>query len=170
LVPTATLIAFLVNPTDLVGAEFQTNALQIAAQALGIRLLILNASDPSEFEPAFATLIFERAGGLLVAGDALFNTHSGQIVALAARHRVPAIYSRRDTTKAGGLMSYGTDFPEAWRVAGTYVGRILNGEKPADLPVQLVTKMQLAVNMKTAKALGLDLPTPILLRADEVIE
>jgi putative ABC transport system substrate-binding protein len=98
LVPTATSIAFLVNPTDLVGAEFQTKALQVAAHALGVRLLILNASDPSEFETAFATLVSEGAGGLLVAGDALFTTHSDQIVALAARHRVPAIYPRRQTT------------------------------------------------------------------------
>jgi putative ABC transport system substrate-binding protein len=170
LAPTATLIAFLVNPTDLVGAEVQTNALQVAAHILGVRLLILNASDPSEFEAAFATLVSERAGGLLVAGDAMFNINSNQIVALAARHRVPAIYARREAAAVGGLIAYGTDFPGAWRVSGTYVGRILNGEKPADLPVQLVTKMQLAINMKAAKALGLTIPETLLATADEVIQ
>jgi putative ABC transport system substrate-binding protein len=170
LVPTATLIAVLVNPTDLVGAEFQTNALQAAANALGVRLLILNASDPSEFERAFATLVSERAGGLLVAGDASFSTHSNQIVALAARHRVPAIYARRKATTDGGLMSYDSDMSDAYRQAGVYAGRILKGEKPANLPVQQVTKVELVINLIAAKALGLTVPETLLATADEVIQ
>jgi ABC-type uncharacterized transport system substrate-binding protein len=170
LVPTATRIAALINPVDRVIAENETAELQAAARVLRVTLLILNASDPSEFEEAFATGDREGAGGLLIGGHSLFSTEYDRLITIAARRRVPTIYFRPEATTAGGLMSYGTDFPHAWRLAGTYVGRILNGEKPADMPVQLVTKMQLAINMKTARALGLSIPLSLLGRADEVIE
>jgi len=170
LVPATTLIAYLVNPINAVFAEPETRELQAAARTLRVHLLILNASDPSEFEAAFATVARERAGGLVVSGEAFFTNHSEQLASLAARHWVPAIYARREGAAAGGLMSYGTDFPEMNRQVGVYTGRILKGEKPADLPVQQVTKMQLVINLKTAKALGLTFPLPLLGRADEVIE
>jgi putative tryptophan/tyrosine transport system substrate-binding protein len=170
LVLAATTIAYLVNPTNPVFAEAEKRELQVAARTLGLRLLILNASDPSEFEGAFATLVRERAGGLVVSGDLLFFNHTHQLVALAARHAVPAIYGRRDYTVAGGLMSCGPDFYDTARQVGVYTSRILNGEKPADLPVQQSTKVELIINLKTAKALGLTVPQSILLRADEVIE
>jgi putative ABC transport system substrate-binding protein len=144
--------------------------LQVAARILGIRLLIMNASDQGEFEAAFANLVEERAGGLVIGSQALFLNHPDQLVALAARHRVLAVYPWREATAIGGLMSYGTDRPDAWRQVGIYTGRILKGDKPADLPVQQVTKLQLVINMKTAKTLDLTFPLPLLGRADEVIE
>jgi putative ABC transport system substrate-binding protein len=170
LVPAATLIAFLVNPANPAFAEPETREMQIAARTLGLRLLILNAREPNEFEAAFATLILERAGGLVVGGDALFFSYPNQLVALADRHRVLAIYPSRGHTAGGGLMSYGTDFTGAWREAGVYTGRILKGEKPADLPVQQVTKIELVLNMKTAKALNVTFALNLLGRADAVIE
>jgi putative tryptophan/tyrosine transport system substrate-binding protein len=170
LIPTATQLAALINPADRVIADNETAQLQAAARMLGINLLIVKASDPNEFEEAFATAEREGAGGLLVGGHSLFSTQYDQLVTLAAEHRVPTSYFRPEATAAGGLMSYGTDFFDAWRLSGTYVGRILNGEKAADLPVQFVTKMQLAINMRTAKTLGLTVPQSILVRADEVIE
>jgi putative ABC transport system substrate-binding protein len=169
-VPGVTLIAYLKNPTDKVITEPETRELEVAARILGARLLILNASDQSEIEAAFATLVNEGADALLVGGGTLFFTHFDQIVALAAHHRVPAMYNSRQATVVGGLMSYGTDLPNAFRQVGIYAGRILKGEKPADLPVQQAVKLQLAINMKAAKALGLAVPASILLRADEVIE
>jgi putative ABC transport system substrate-binding protein len=169
LVPAATSIAFLVNPTNAVAAETQTRELQAAARILGVRLLILNASDQDEFDAAFATLVRERAGGLVVGSGPLFVNHTDQLVALAARHRMPVIYTGR-ATAAGGLMSYGTDFPDLYRQVGVYIGRILKGEKPDDLPVQQVTKIQLAINMKTANSLGLTIPETLLATADEVIQ
>jgi putative tryptophan/tyrosine transport system substrate-binding protein len=169
LVPGATSFAYLVNPTNAVFAEAETGELQTAARILAARLLILNASGPSEFEAAFATLVRERAGGFLTGTDGLFFTRSDQLVALAARHRVPAIYLRREATAAGGLLSYSTG-PDLWRQVGLYTGRILKGAKPADLPVQQVTEVELVINLKTAKALGLTIPTNLLVRADEVIE
>jgi putative tryptophan/tyrosine transport system substrate-binding protein len=170
LVPAATSIAFLGNPTNPVVAGAQATALQGAARTLGLQLLMVNASDPSEFEGAFATLVREGAGALLLSGDALFTGHREQVIALAARHAVPAIYQWREFTAAGGLMSYGASRTEAFRQVGVYTGRILKGDKPADLPVQQATKIELAINMKTAKALGLTIPLPLLGRADEVIE
>jgi len=170
LVPTAMLLGFLVNPTDLAGAKYQTRELQVAANLLGVRLLPLNASDPSEFETAFEALVRARAGGLLVGGDSLFSVHFDQLATLAARYRVPAIYARREATTAGGLMSYGARLSDAYRVAGTYVGRILKGEKPADLPVQQSTRVEMVLNLKAAKALGLTVPNTLLVAADEVIE
>jgi putative ABC transport system substrate-binding protein len=134
-----------------------------------VRLLILNASDPSEFEAAFANLLLGRAGGLVVGSDTLFQRYPDQLVALAARYRLPAIYGYPATAAAGGLMSYGTGFLGQFRQAGAYVGRI-KGERPADLPVQQVTKMGLVINLKTAKALGLTIPETLLATADEVIQ
>jgi putative tryptophan/tyrosine transport system substrate-binding protein len=167
--PSARSVAFLVNPTNPVYADTETSELQAAARVLGMRLIIFTASMPSEFESIFTALVREAAG-LVVGGDPLFSTHSDQIVALATRHRVPAIYDRRKFTVAGGLMSYGTDYANGWRQVGVYAGRILKGEKPADLPVQQVTKVELVINLKTAKALGLTFPLTFLSRADEVIE
>jgi putative tryptophan/tyrosine transport system substrate-binding protein len=170
LVPEGRPIAYLVNPTNLFFAEPETRDLEDAARALRVRLLIMNATDPSEFEQAFATLVQERAGGLIVGSDTLFYDQSARIVALAARHQIPAIYYRHEAAFAGGLISYGTDLPDAWRQVGVYAGRILKGEKPADMPVSQVTKMQLVINMKTANALGLSIPLSLLVRADKVIE
>jgi putative ABC transport system substrate-binding protein len=170
-VPTATSIAYLRNPTNPVYAEAETREVQVAARALGVRLLLLNASDPKEVETAFANLVQQQVRALLLSGDGLLNfTLQDQIVALAARHAIPTMYIVRETVKAGGLMSYGLDQHDGWRQAGVYTGRILKGERPADLPVQRVTKVELAINLKTAKALGLEVPSTLLARADEVIE
>jgi putative tryptophan/tyrosine transport system substrate-binding protein len=169
LLPAALSIGYLVNPTNPFFAEPETRDLQAAARILGVRLLILNASDQGEFDAAFATLVRERAGGLVVSSDPLFFNRSDQLVALAARHRMPVIYTRR-AAAAGGLMSYGTDFPDVWLQTGIYADRILKGEKPADLPVQQVTKVQRVINMKIAKALGITIPETLLATADEVIE
>jgi putative tryptophan/tyrosine transport system substrate-binding protein len=168
--PAAELIAVLVNPTNPGYSEVETKKLQVAARVLGVRLRVLNTSDPSEFEGAFATLGRERAGGLMVVGDALFNDHPDQLVALAARYSLPAMYSSREYMMAGGLMSYGASIIDAWHLAGTYTGRILNGEKAADLPVQQSTKVELIINLKIAKALGLAIPETLLATADEVIQ
>jgi putative ABC transport system substrate-binding protein len=173
LLPNATSIAFLVSPERNGFNETETIEVQAAARTLGVRLSVLNASDPSEFEAAFAALARERANGLLVSGYQLFGRYASQLVALAARYRVPAMHTTRDAPAAGGLMSYGpsaTSFTEVYRLGGSYAGRILKGEKPADLPVQQVTKIDLVINLKTAKALGLTVPLALLTRADEVIE
>jgi putative tryptophan/tyrosine transport system substrate-binding protein len=169
-VPAAELIAVLVNPANPGYFEVETKTLQVAARVLGVRLQVLNASDPSEFEGAFATLGREPAGGLMVVGDALFNDHPDKLVALAARYSLPAMYSSREYTMAGGLMSYGASIIDAWHLAGTYTGRILNGEKAADLPVQQSTKVELIINLKTAQPLGLKIPETLLATADEVIQ
>ena len=169
-VPAAELIAVLVNPANAGYSEAETKKLQVAARVLGVRLQVLNTSDPSEFEGAFATLLGERAGALLVISDALFNNHPGELVALAARYSVPAIYSSREHTTAGGLMSYAASIIDAWHLVGIYTGRILNGEKAADLPVQQSTKVELVINLRTAKALGLAIPETLLATADMVIE
>jgi len=155
------------DPTNPVLAETETRELQVAARTLGLRLVTLDASDPNEFETAFATLVRERASGLVASSDTLFLRHSDQLVALAARCRVPAAYGDREITSAGGLMSYGTDLPSAWRQIGVYAARILKGEKPADLPVQQATKIHLAINLKTAKELDLTIPETLLATADE---
>jgi putative ABC transport system substrate-binding protein len=136
-----------------------------------VRLLLLDASNPNEVETAFANLVQQQARALLLSGDGLLNfTLQNQIVALAARYAIPAMYTVLETVKAGGLMSYGLDQHDGWRQAGVYTGRILKGERPADLPVQRVTKVELALNLKTAKAFGLTFPITLLGRADEVIE
>jgi len=151
LVPAAKTIAHLGNPTNPVYAEADAREAQVAARAHGVRLLFVSASRPSEIETAFAELVQQRADALHVAADGFLLIHLDQIVALAARYSVPAIYAFREATTLGGLMSYGTDFPQAWREAGVYTGRILKGEKPADLPVQEVTKMELIINQHPAE-------------------
>jgi putative tryptophan/tyrosine transport system substrate-binding protein len=170
LMPAATLIAYLRNPTNPVFAETETKEVKVAARALGVRLLFVDASRPSEIETAFADIVQQRAGALLMSSDGFLLTRPDQIVALAARNAVPALYPFREFAKAGGLMSYGTNFFDTWRQAGVYTGRILKGERPADLPVQQVTKMELVINLKIARALGLTVPTALLVRADEVFE
>jgi putative tryptophan/tyrosine transport system substrate-binding protein len=169
-VPAADLIAVLTNPTNLAFAGDELNELSNAARVLGVRLLVLNAARISDLETVFARLTEERAGALLVSADTLFLSARDQIIALAARHAVPAIYQYREMALAGGLMSYGPNSSDAYRIAGGYTGRILKGEKPADLPVQQLTKLDLVINLKTAKALGLTIPLSLLARADEVIE
>jgi putative tryptophan/tyrosine transport system substrate-binding protein len=168
-VPDAVVIALLVNPTRP-SAESETRAVQTAASALGRQIVVLNASREHDFDTAFATLVQQRAAALIVAGDQLFTGHLGQLTALALQHSVPAIYFAREFAVAGGLMSYGTSLPEAYRQVGVYVGRILNGAKPADLPVQQAVKVELIINLKTAQTLGLTFPLTLLGRADEVIE
>ena len=167
LVPQATMIALLVNPDNKVGTEYTIKTAQEGARAKCIRLAILTATTEAEIDAAFEHL---QAGGLLVNADSFFNSRSAQFVALASHHRVPAIYAFRFFAAAGGLISYGPDVNALARQAGIYVGRILKGEMPADLPVQQPTTFELVVNLKTAKALGLTLPPSILARADEVIE
>jgi putative ABC transport system substrate-binding protein len=164
-VPTAKLIAVLTRR-----AMVSVRKLQVAADVLGVRFLVLNPRNPSDFEDSFATLVRERAGAVLVGPDSLYFQNTDRIVALAARHAVPAMYPIRDHAVAGGLMSYGTDIPDAYRQYGVYIGRILKGGKPADLPVQQITKMELTINLTTARALGLAFPLNLLRRADEVIE
>jgi putative ABC transport system substrate-binding protein len=170
LVPTAAVIALLVNPTDPAATQSETRNLQDAVRSLGLQLNILPASTPSEIDRAFGTLVELHADALVVSTDPLFTNQRAQIVALAARHAVPAIYVWREFVEAGGLMSYGTDLTDSYRQAGIYTGKILNGAKPADLPVQQVVKVQLFINLTTAKALGLTVPLPLSGRADEVIE
>ena len=169
LVPGATRFAMLHNPTNQF-SQFIIAEVQAAARALGRQLLVLNASTESDFEPAFATLVQQQAAALFVTDEALFQNHHQQIVALAARHQVPTIYTNHAAVAAGGLMSYASPRADNLRLAGNYTGRILKGEKPADLPVQQPTKIELHINMKTAKALGLAIPTALLVRADAVIE
>jgi putative tryptophan/tyrosine transport system substrate-binding protein len=166
LVPAAKSVAFLVNPDNAAATEAEMKEMQPAAQALGLRLIVLNVRTPADIETAFPG----QAGVLVIGGDAFFSARRDQIIALAARCRVPTIYSSLSGVMAGGLISYGTDLNESYRIVGVYTGRILKGDKPADLPVQLVTKIELAINLKTAKALGLTVPQSILVRADEVIE
>jgi putative ABC transport system substrate-binding protein len=169
LVPTIATIAVLVNSNNP-NTEPQLLELRAAVRPLSLQLHILNARTEREIDTAFATLVQEGAGALLVSADGFFLSRRDQIVALAARHAVPAIYHRREYVAAGGLMTYGTGLADAYRQMGVYTARILKGEKPADLPVQQSTKFEVVINLKTAKALGLEVPTSILLRADEVIE
>jgi putative ABC transport system substrate-binding protein len=163
------LLALLVNPTYVNANDVEAEARR-AAVAFGRELILVRAASESEIEAVFATLTRQRIGGLLVGPDPFFDGRADRIVELAARHAVPAIYSLREFVLAGGLMSYGASITEAFHLVGIYAGRILKGEKPADLPVQQSTKVELVINLKTAKALGLEVPTSILLRADEVIE
>jgi len=169
LAPSVPQIAFLINPTGPL-TEFEMKLAQAAANVLGLHLQVMNASLPEELEGAFAQIVQSGAGALLISGDALFLSNRTKLVALASLAGVPAIYAYREVTQSGGLLSYGTDLADPYRIAGTYVGRILKGEKPADLPVQQSTKVELVINMKTAKALGLTIPLTLLGRADQVIE
>jgi putative ABC transport system substrate-binding protein len=168
-VPKTALIGYLVNPT-YVNAEADTRNVLAAAEVVGQKLLVVQAHTDSELEAAFVTLIHQRAGALVVGADPFFFDRRAKLVELAARQKVPAIYFLREFASAGGLMSYGTSITEAYRIVGLYAGRILKGEKPAELPVQQSTKVELTVNLKTAKALGLTVPPALLARADEVIE
>jgi putative tryptophan/tyrosine transport system substrate-binding protein len=170
LLPATASIAVLLNPTNSAFAEAETKELQTAADHLGVRLLVAHANETGEFASAFTKIAGEGASGLLISGDPLFNNQPEQIVALAARHRLPTVYRGREAAVAGGLMSFGTDFPDAYRQTGLYAGRILKGAKPADLPVQQVTKIELVINLKVAKALGLTIPETLLATADEVIQ
>jgi putative tryptophan/tyrosine transport system substrate-binding protein len=170
LVPAVGVIGLLVNPANPITFEAETREIQAAAALLGVRVPILKASTQDDIAAAFATLVEQRAGALVVNPDVLFSSHEDLLAVLAARYAVPAIYSFRENAVAGGLMSYGTDNRETYRQAAHYVGRILKGEKPADLPVQQVTKVELVINLKAAKALGLTFPLTLLGRADEVIE
>jgi putative tryptophan/tyrosine transport system substrate-binding protein len=170
LLPTARVMALLVNPANSALAETQTRELKAAALTLGLELHVLNASAERDFDAVFANLIRLRAGGLVIGGDALFTSRSEQLAALAARHAVPAAYKGREFVAAGGLLSYGTDITDSYHLAGNYTGRILKGDKPADLPVQQATKIELIINLKAAKALGLNVPNTLIGRADEVIE
>jgi putative ABC transport system substrate-binding protein len=169
LVPNAAIIALMVNPKTPEFARMLSDA-QDAARTLGRQLLVLEASDPSEIDTAFATLRQRRAGALLVSAASFLTARRQQIVALAARDAIPAMYPNRDFVVDGGLMSYGNDVTDAYRRAGVYAGRILKGEKPADLPIDQATRFELVINMKTAKALGLAMPDKFLVAADEVIE
>jgi putative tryptophan/tyrosine transport system substrate-binding protein len=169
LLPAARVIALLVNPTDPPLAEPQTRAALSAAQALGLEVHVLNASSEPDFEQS-SQLIRLRASGLVIGGDAFFTSHSKQLAALAIHHAVPAVYQWREFAAAGGLMSYGSNIIDTHRLAGALAGRILKGDKPADLPVQQATKVELYINLKTAKALGITFPLTLLGRADEVFE
>jgi putative ABC transport system substrate-binding protein len=170
LVPKARSIAYLRNPTNPVFAESEARELQAAARTRAVRLFSVNASRPSDFESAFAEIVEQRADALVVSSAVSLLTEPDQIVALAAQHAVPAIYAWRPSITAGGLVSYATNLPDAWRQAGVYTGRILKGERPADLPVLQPTKFELLLNLKTAKALRLTVPLALQVAADEVIE
>jgi putative ABC transport system substrate-binding protein len=169
LVPAAARIALLVNPTNL-AAETQSRDVQAAARTLGLQIDVLNASSEREIDAAFASLAQSRAGGLVIAGDGIFVNRSEQLAALTFRHGMPAIFQYRNFTAAGGLMSYAASSTEISRLVGVYTGRILKGEKPADLPVVQPTTFELIINLKTAKALGLTVPLALQASADEVIE
>jgi putative ABC transport system substrate-binding protein len=168
-VPQVGLVAALVNQTRPV-ATSQTAELQAAAQKFGQRIQIINVATEQDLEPAFASMVQLKVGALLQGADPFFNTVRDQIVSLAARHAIPAIYEQRAFVAAGGLMSYGTNLADAYRQAGVYTGRILKGEKPADMPVVQATKFELVLNLKTAKALSLNIPSGLLTIADEIIE
>jgi putative ABC transport system substrate-binding protein len=169
LAPVAALTAVLLNPTN---ANFQSQlrGVQDAARALGQQVSILSANTEREIDVAFATATESRAGALLVGSDPFFNNERDQVVALAARHAIPAIYEGREFVMAGGLASYGTNLADAYRQAGVYAGRLLKGEKPGDLPIIQPTQFEFVINLKTAKALGLDVPPGLAASADEVIE
>ena len=170
LLPAAHVMALLVNPTVPAHAQTYTSEVLAAAHSLGLELHVLNASSERDFDGVFARLSELRAGGLVIGAEALFTSHSEQLAALAAHYGVPTIYKGREFAAAGGLMSYGSDITGSWRLAGIYTGRVLKGEKPADLPVQQATKIELYINLKSAKALGITVPLPVSGRADDVFE
>ena len=168
-VPSAAIMALLVNPTNP-NVETQSKDLQMAVRELGLQVHLLNASSERDFDAVFAELHELQADTLMITQDPIFNAQSGQLAELTVRHAIPAIYTLREFAEAGGLMSYGTSQRDSWHQAGIYVGRILRGDKPADLPVMQPSKFELIINLKTAKALGLALPSGLLALADEVIE
>jgi ABC-type uncharacterized transport system substrate-binding protein len=167
--PNATTIAVLVDPNSP-NAEMQVNDIQAAARGVGGEITILNASTIRDIDAAFVRLVEMRADALLVVANPIFFNRTAQLVVLAARHAIPTLYSRREFTAAGGLMSYGPNINDSYRLLGVYAARILKGEKPGDLPIQLPTKFELVINLSTAKALGIEVPPTLLARADEVIE
>jgi len=169
-IPSAKIVALLVNPTNATVAEIQSRDVRSAAHGLGLELHVLNARTETDFDAVFANLIQMQAGGLVIAADPLFSSRSKQLGELTVRHAVPAIYGRHDFAAAGGLLSYGPDQADAYRRTGIYVGRVLKGEKPADLPVQQATKVELYINLKTAKTLGLHVPNTLIGRADGLFE
>jgi ABC-type uncharacterized transport system substrate-binding protein len=170
LLPKAARIGVLVNPTNVEITERTVKDVNAAAEQLGLQIEVLNATNANEIDDAFTTLVSRRANGLLVGPDAFFVSRRVQIAILAARYMIPAIYTIGDYAEAGGLISYGTDVADSARQQGVYVGQILKGTKPTDLPVLQSTKFKFVINLRTAKALGLDLPATLLSRADEVIE
>ena len=170
LVPTANVVGLLVNPTNPNLAEPTTKNLHAAARTLGLQLHVLHASTERDFDTVFATLVQLRAGALVIGADPFFSSRLEQLASLTVRHAVPTVYQTREFTAAGGLMSYGANFTDTFRAAGVYTGRILKGDKPADLPVQQTTKVELFLNLRTAKVLGLEVPRTLVARADEVIE
>jgi len=163
------LFGFLINP-EVAYAKGQALEAEQAARALGLQLLVVNATNESQIELAFKTLVDRRAGGLITISEPFLNSRRGRLIELAGRHKLPALYPVRDYVTAGGLMSYGTSIVAAYRQVGVYTGRILKGERPADLPVVRSTKLELVINLRTAKALSLDVPDRVLALADEVIE
>ena len=169
-VPTATALGLLVNPTSPELANADAKEQHAAAQTLGLGLRVLHASAKEDVDAIFAKLVELRVGGLVIGTDLFFNTHKEQLAALSVQHRVPTIHQYREFAAAGGLMSYGTETSELSRQVGVYTGRILKGDKPGDLPVQQATRVELIINMKTARMLGLTIPLPLLGRADEIIE
>jgi putative ABC transport system substrate-binding protein len=170
LIPTATIIAVLVNPTNPNLAEPFTRVMKAAASTLGLQLHVLQASTDRDFDKVFAALVQLRADALVIGPDVFFTTRVEQLAALSLRHAVPTIYEYRPFVAAGGLMSYGSDETEYYRLLGAYTGRVLKGEKPTDLPVVQSTKVELIINLKTAKTLGINVPNTLIGRADEVIE
>ena len=168
-VPTATSIAFLVNPTDP-SAESQANDMFAAAQILGLQLHVVNASTEDDFDKAFAVASQMRVAGLVISNDAFLTMKSAQLAAEAMRHKLPAIFHFREFAEAGGLMSYGASNPDTFYIAGQYAGRILKGEKPADLPVVQATRFEFVINRKTALTLGLEIPPALHALADEIVE
>jgi putative ABC transport system substrate-binding protein len=169
-VPSATTIAVLVNPTNATSAEALAKDARTAAETLGLKLHVIHAAAESEFDAVFAKVAEAGAGALMIGPDNFLTSHSEQLASLALRYAVPAIFSQREFVVAGGLMSYGGSITESNRLAGAYAGRLLKGESPAELPVQQNTRVDLFINLKTAKALGITFPLPLLGRADEVIE
>ena len=170
LVPKAVRIAVLLNPTNASTAKSTLRAVQEAASSLGLQILALNASTIGEIDAVFANFARERPDALFAAPDAFFASRRGQLATLTARDRIPAAYAIRELVEAGGLLSYGTDIAEAFHQVGAYTGRILKGEKPADLPVLQSTKFEFVINIQTARALGIEVPSGLLSIADEVIE
>lgn len=170
LLPAVALVGYLVNPANPAFADPEARQVQAAANALGLRVLTVTATHTNDFETAFETLVRAGAGALLVSGASFFTNNADRLAETAARFRVPAMFARRDGPAAGGLISLGTDFDEMYRQLGLYAARVLRGERPADLPVQQVTKMALAINLKTAKSLGLTIPETLVATADEIIE
>jgi putative ABC transport system substrate-binding protein len=170
LIPAARVVGLLINPNNPALAEAYEREVLQAARTLGLEVHVLNAGAEREFDGVFAKLDDLRASALIIGADVFFSSHSEKLATLAVRHAIPAVYTRREFATAGGLLAYGSDITESYRLAGIYTGRVLKGDKPADLPVQQATKVELIINLKAAKALGINVPLPILGRADEVIE